>query len=139
MKKGFEMALRSVQALHAAGVHVIVGTDSPSLFVVPGFSVQDELENFVEAGFTPFEAIAAARRDAAEFLGASQEFGTVAGGRRADLILVERNPLEDVGNIAHLLGVSARGRWFSESDLRGLLDDVARDYRESKAQSQAAN
>ncbi len=106
--------LHSVGVMHEAGVRLLAGTDSPGLFVLPGFSVHEELEIFVEAGLKPFEALAAATRDAAEFLEASDEFGTVQVGRRADLILVKGNPLEDVRHTSELAGVMANGIWFSE-------------------------
>jgi len=138
MKEGLNTMLLSVKALHDAGVGLLLGTDTPNPFVVPGFSVHEELQNFVDAGLTPYEALRTATRDAAEFLGALEEFGTVAVGRRADLILVEGNPLEDVGNVARRVGVSLRGRWFPEKDLRRLLDELAGKYAEAKADSGAA-
>lgn len=137
MKEGFNIMLASVSALHDAGVGLLIGTDTPNPFVVPGFSVHEELQNFVDAGLTPYEALRSATRDAADFLGASEEFGTVADGRRADLILVEASPLEDVGNVARLVGVSIRGRWFSKKDLRVLLDELARKYAEVKLESES--
>ncbi len=137
MKAGFNTMLASVRAMHEAGVGLLIGTDTPNPFVVPGFSVHEELQNFVDAGLTPYEALRSATRDAADFLGASEEFGTVAVGQRADLILVEANPLEDVGNVARRVGVSIRGRWFSEKDLRVLLDELAKKYAEEKLESEA--
>lgn len=138
MKAGFNTMLESVGALHKAGVGLLVGTDTPNPFVVPGFSVHEELQNFVAAGLKPYEAIRAATLDAAEFLGASGEFGIVAVGRRADLILADANPLEDVGNVAHRVGVSVRGRWFSEEDLRVLLNELAEEYARTKRESEPA-
>jgi len=137
MKEGFSTMLASVKAMHEAGVGLLIGTDTPNPFVVPGFSVHEELQNFVDAGLTPYEALRGATRDAADFLGASEAFGTVGVGRRADLILVEANPLEDVGNVARRVGVSIRGRWFSERDLRVLLDEIAKKYAEEKLESEA--
>ena len=69
-----------------------------------------------------YEAIRAGTRDAAEFLSQRGDFGTITVGARADLILVERNLLEDVGNVARRVGVMARGRWFPEGELRHMLD-----------------
>ncbi len=137
LRAGFNTMLASVAALNEAGVGLLVGTDTQNPFVVPGFAVHEELQNFVDAGLTPYEAMRAATRDAADFLGASEEFGTVAVGRRADLILVEANPLEDVRNVARRVGVSIRGRWFSEQDLLALLDDLAQKYTEEKREPEA--
>ena len=91
--------------------------------VVPGFSVHEELRNLVEIGFSPFEALQAATRTPAEFLRAN-EFGTVSVEKRADLILVDGNPLEDVSRVSKPAGVMVRGRWLLASELRRMLDEV---------------
>jgi imidazolonepropionase-like amidohydrolase len=113
---------RMTKALHDAGARVLLGSDTPNPYVVAGFSLHQELRNFVDAGLTPYEAIKAGTRDAAECLGELDEFGTICSGLRADLILVEDNPLEDVGNADRRIGVMARGRWFSQSQLQAMLD-----------------
>jgi imidazolonepropionase-like amidohydrolase len=80
-----------------AGVRLLAGTDSPvSAAVVPGFSLHEELANLVAAGLTPYEALRTATSNPADFLGALNEFGTVSVGRRADVILIDRNPLQDI-------------------------------------------
>jgi imidazolonepropionase-like amidohydrolase len=135
LKRAYRTMLNAVGAMHDAGVRLLVGTDSPSPFVVPGFSVHEELEIFMEAGLTSFEALAAATRDAAEFLTASEAFGTVQVGRRADLILVKGNPLEDVSHTSELAGVMANGTWFSEKELDAMLEKVAEDYRKAAAKA----
>lgn len=89
----------------------------------------------MEAGLTPFEALAAATRDAAVFLEASDEFGTVQVGQRADLILVKGNPLDDVRHTSQLAGVMATGHWFSEHELDAMLEGVAQNYREAGAEA----
>ncbi len=124
----FDVMFRMVKGLHEAGAKLIVGTDCPIPFEVPGFSLHGELKNFVDAGLTPYAAIKAATRDAAEFVGALDKFGTVAVGRRADLILVKANPLDDIANDAKRVGVMVRGRWFSESELQEKLDVLAEKF-----------
>ncbi len=114
-----------VRALHDAGARILLGTDSTTSFVVHGFSIHDELKHLVDAGLTPYEAIKAGTRDAAEFFGALDEFGTVAAGRRADLILLDANPLEDVAHVKRRVGVMVRGRWFPQSGLQAKLDALA--------------
>jgi imidazolonepropionase-like amidohydrolase len=113
-----------LKALHDAGARILVGTDTPHPFVMPGFSVHEELANFVAAGLSPYEALRAATADAAEFLGAAREFGRVKVGARADLVLVMGNPLEDVGNARRIVGVMVRGVWLSRDDLRRGLNTV---------------
>lgn len=115
---------RMTRALHEAGARLLVGTDTPNPFVVPGFSIHEELENFVQAGFTPAEALAAATREAARFLGDLEEWGTVETGKRADLLLLEANPLDDVRNTSRRAGVMVRGRWLPEAELQALLSGL---------------
>src|SRR5262245_21420506 len=115
-----------VRGLRDAKVRLLLGTDSPAtVAVAPGFSVHDELKNLVAAGLTPYEALRAATANAAEFLNATDEFGTVAVGRRADLIMVNANPLTDVGAVAQPSGVMVRGRWLSQAVLQAKLAELA--------------
>jgi imidazolonepropionase-like amidohydrolase len=107
---------------------VVVGTDSPNAYVVPGFAVHKELANLVAAGLTPYEALTAATRAPAELLHASDSIGTVAVGKRADLILTDGNPLADVGNAQKIAGVMVRGRWLPADDLHALLERLAASY-----------
>jgi imidazolonepropionase-like amidohydrolase len=128
IRKADVLRARLTRELHRAGARILLGTDTPNPFVIPGFSIHEELRNLVNAGLTPYEAIKAGTRSAAEFLGALDEFGTVEVGKRADLILVAANPLEDVGTIANPLGVMARGRWFSREELLRALNELAATY-----------
>ena len=96
---------RIVDALDEGGVPILVGTDAPNPFVVPGFAVHEELQRLVEAGLTPFDALSAATRRAAEFLGVLDVVGTVEPGKQADLLLLEANPLEDISSTQKIAGV----------------------------------
>jgi imidazolonepropionase-like amidohydrolase len=100
----------TVMALRAHGVRLLAGTDLPNPLMVAGFAIHEELGALVTAGLTPFEAIASATRNAGEFMGGDR-FGIVAPGARADLLLVARNPLEDVAALREPRGVMVRGRW----------------------------
>ncbi len=123
----FQQAL--AKTLHKAGVKILVGTDTPNGLLVPGFSIHDELQTLVEdIGFTPFEAIRAATYYAAEFLGEFDEFGTISVGSRADLVLVDRNPLEDIRHLQKPLGVMVRGRWLPRERLGQMLTEVAASF-----------
>ena len=99
---------------------------------MPGFAIHEELRNLVNAGFTPYEAIKAGTSDAAEFLKSQNRWGTVASGLRADLILLEANPLEDVNNVKRRVGVMVRGRWIPESELKGRLEELVASYARAK-------
>jgi imidazolonepropionase-like amidohydrolase len=112
-----------VKRLHDAGARLLLGTDFPNPFVVPGFAVHEELGNLVSAGLTPYEALRAGTKDAAEYLG--DDFGEVVQGRRADLLLVDGDPLSDVLNAAKLRGVMVRGVWHAEPELRDMLERAA--------------
>ena len=116
------------RALQHVGAPLLLGTDSPNPYVLPGFSVHHELENLVAAGLTPYEALRSATRAPAEFLHAEREFGTVAVGLRADLLLVDGNPLVDVRFAARRVGVLVGGRWLGGSDLDALLERLAASY-----------
>ena len=117
------MMLDVVGRMHRAGVRILAGSDAPWL-VVPGFSLHDELVLLVQAGFTPADALRAATSDAAEFLGLQNSLGTVETGKRADLVLLDANPLEDIRNTQKISGVSLQGRYFNRQALDGLLQQV---------------
>lgn len=121
-RRGDAVRAKIASALHNAGARLLVGTDSPHPFVLPGFSVHEELSNFVSTGMSPYEALKAATVDVAEFMGVPGEFGVVKRGARADLILLKSNPLEDVRNTSRIGGVMVRGHWLSREALHRGLD-----------------
>jgi imidazolonepropionase-like amidohydrolase len=117
------MMLDVVGRMHRAGVRILAGTDAPWL-VVPGFSVHDELFLLVEAGLTPADALRAATLDTAQFLGLQNSLGTIEGGKLADLVLLDANPLEDISNTQKISGVFTQGHYFDRQALDGLLRKV---------------
>lgn len=112
---------RMFAALHRAGAGILLCTDSAQSYHIPGYSIHEELQLLVEAGLTPYEALAAGTRSAAIALGKADELGMVAEGLRADLLLLEADPFEDVANADKRAGVMLRGRWLGESELQGML------------------
>ena len=106
----------------------LVGTWTGTRYLMPGFAVRDELRALVSAGLTPFEALAAATTNPAMFVERPGEFGRVETGLRADLVLLYRNPLEDIRNVNRRVGVMVHGHWFSESRLRERLEEIAVSY-----------
>lgn len=124
-----ELNRRMVAALHEAGAGILLGTDAAQAYHIPGFSVHEELAMLVDAGLSPYEAIEAGTRNAAEAMGRSDEFGTIEAGKRADLILLEANPLLDVSNVQKRAGVMVRGRWLTEEQLQSMLDGLAESYK----------
>ena len=112
------------KALHTAGAKLLLGTDCATPYIVAGWSAHRELRLLVEAGLTPYEALRAGTVDAASYL--REDFGAVAVGKRADLVLVEANPLADVKNAARRVGVMVRGRWLPAAELQRRLDASVR-------------
>ena len=119
---------RILAALHAGGANIALGTDSPQIFSVPGFAMHHEMALYVEVGMTPWEVLEIGTRRPAEYFDAADEFGTVAVGRRADLILLAANPLEDIGNLRDPAGVMVGGRWIPQSTIEERLTRIARFY-----------
>lgn len=117
--------LELVSEMHRAGVPFLAGTDTAAgVYVFPGFSLHEELEILVEAGFTPTEALRTATTNPARFLGMEDRLGTVEKGKLGDLVLLDRDPLEDIRNTREIFAVVANGRFFSREDLDRLLLQV---------------
>lgn len=109
-----------------ANIPLLLSTDAGTgrMGIVPGFSIHDELRILVENGFSPYEAIATGTVIASKIvkrMNGQDDFGTIAPGKRADLLLVEQNPLEDVANARKIRGVMAAGRWYDQGTLSKML------------------
>ena len=116
---------RILKALYDGGVPVIFGTDAPQQFSVPGFSVHHEMALMRESGFTPYQILLTATKNAGEYHKNKARFGTVTAGSRADLILVNGDPLKDLSNVARRAGVMVRGRWLAEEEIQKRLASIA--------------
>ncbi|MCE5231832.1 MAG: amidohydrolase family protein [Mizugakiibacter sp.] len=110
-----------VRALHAAGVDVLAGTDTPMPMVYPGYALHDELELLVQCGLGPAQALRAVTIGPAELLHLSQTNGSIAVGKRADLVLLDGDPLQDVRNLRRIRAVVLAGRLLRREDLDALL------------------
>jgi len=126
-----ELNRRMVAALHETGAGILLGTDAAQAYHIPGFAVHEELAYLVEAGLSPYEALEAGTLNAALAMDKSDEFGTVEVGKRADLLLLEANPLENVSNVQKRVGVMVRGRWLTEDQLQSMLDGLVESYKPS--------
>lgn len=127
---------RFTKAMADAGIPLVTGTDSPSIpGLAPGFALYDDLQALAAAGLTPFEVLATATRSPgrmiAQHVPGTTPFGTIAIGNRADLVLLARNPLDDLATLGQPVGVMTKGRWYDSKMLARLLDKVAADYAES--------
>lgn len=116
-----------VGAMARAKVRLLAGSDVGSPHVYPGFGLHEELRWLVESGLTPRAALEAATVEAARYFGATDTLGTVASGKRADLVLIDANPLVDIGNLSHIAVVVLGGRVLERRDLDRMLGD-ARTY-----------
>jgi hypothetical protein len=112
--------------MYRAGVRLLAGTDTGQPYVLPGFGLHDELELMVSAGLPAAAVLRIATLSAAEFLGRDGELGTVTGGKLADLVLLDANPLEAVGNTRRVRAVVADGRLYDRAALDKLLLDAGR-------------
>jgi len=124
---------RMLLALNEAGVLLMSGTDVPVPLTVPGFSLHDEFETMADVGLFPYDVLKTSTYNPALYLGELDTFGTVEAGKRADLVLLESNPLEDITNTREITGVMVRGRYFDRADLDTILELVAKDYEKAKA------
>jgi imidazolonepropionase-like amidohydrolase len=119
-----EKQLELVGAMRRAGVEFMAGTDTAGFYLIPGFSLHDELVLLVRAGLTPLEALQAATRAPAKYLGLLDSLGTVEQGKMADLVLLEANPLEDISNTRKIAAVVVGGKFLAKSDLQQMLAKV---------------
>ena len=115
-----------IRSLHAGGAGLLLGSDAPQIYNVPGFSIHHELEALVAAGLTPYQALETGTRNVAMFFGTLSEGGTIEAGKRADLVLLDRNPLTDIRNTSRRAGVMLRGRWLPQSDIAARLAVIAK-------------
>ncbi len=118
--RAVELRRRLVFELHEAGAGLLLGSDAPQVFNIPGYSLHRELDNLVASGLSPYEALRTGTTAVAEFLGTNT--GVVAVGRDADLVLVDDNPLTDIRNASRVHGVMVRGKWYARRDLDELLE-----------------
>ncbi|MGH9713712.1 MAG: amidohydrolase family protein [Candidatus Acidiferrales bacterium] len=124
----FSRNLKMVGAMHKAGESFLAGRDTAAgVYIMPGFSLHDELANFVEAGFTPMESLQTATSNPAKFLGIENDFGSIETGKTADLVLLNADPLEDIQNTQKIEAVFAAGHYYSRGDLDEILSGVAAD------------
>lgn len=119
------LRLQLIKAIHEEGHGVLLGSDAPQVFQVPGFSIHDELVLYERAGLSPFEALATGTINVAQYFGVENSRGQVAEGFDADLVLVAANPLEWVGNAAKVQGVMVAGRWHNQQWRSGTLEEIA--------------
>ena len=122
-RKYVEFRNRAVKAIADSGGagRILAGSDSPDWFMVYGWTMHREMQSLVSAGLTPYQALAAATRNPAEYFGGMREWGTIEVGKRADLVLLDANPLDDIHNTTRIDAVLIGGKWLPRSDLDRML------------------
>lgn len=120
----FEKSMQVVADMQKGGVKLLAGTDTTAPSVFPGSSLGEELALLVKAGLTPAEALAAATRNPAEFLGQLESQGTIETGKFADLVLLDRDPLADIRNTGRIRAVVLHGKLLDRAALDGMLQSV---------------
>jgi imidazolonepropionase-like amidohydrolase len=125
-RRMIEVRRKLLKALHAGGAGLLLGSDAPQVYNVPGFSTHRELESLVAAGLTPYQALETGTRNVAVFFGTLAQTGTVEVGKRADLVLLDANPLSDIRNSSRRAGVMLRGRWFPKAEIDSRLAAIAK-------------
>lgn len=117
----FAFLQKLTAAFHEAGIPILMGTDACVTGTVPGHSAHDELFELTNCGLSNYEALAAATSEAAQFLRAD-DLGTIQPGKRADLILLNANPLEDITNSRQIQGIMTRGLYHEQNEIQAKLE-----------------
>ncbi len=139
-KKFIDKELEVVQLLHKAGVPFLAGTDTPpGVYIFPGFSLHEELQRFIAAGFTPLEALQTATLNPARFFQMEDQMGTIEKGKLADLVFLDGNPLEDIRNTQKITAVILNGKYISKADLQKILQRVEESAKKEPAAQQSSN
>lgn len=118
-----------VKAIHDAGGKVMAGSDAPEWFLLYGYTLHRELESLRDAGLSNYAVLESATRNPAEFLGELDEAGTIEAGKRADLVLLDADPLKDISNTTMISGVMVRGRWLSKEAIDATLEEIRPRFR----------
>ena len=121
--KLLQVRRRLIKSLYDAGVPFALGSDAPQFWNVPGFSAHRELRSLVDAGLTPYQALRTGTVDVGVYFKTQSTTGAVAAGKRADLMLLDANPLQNIDNTWKIAGVMVNGRWLSKADIDKRLAD----------------
>lgn len=131
-KEHADLRTRLLNEMNKSGVKILMGTDAPQLYSVPGFSIHRELKLMSEAGMSPYDILVSGTRNVGEYFSHKDDFGTIAVGQRADLILLDKNPLEDIANLRNHSGVMVSGKWLSKGFIDSKLAEIEESYKKEK-------
>ncbi len=121
------VALREklIKAIYDAGGKIMAGSDTPEFLWLYGFGIHHELKALKDSGISNYAVLAAGTRNAHEFLGTLDKAGTIEKGKRADLVLLNANPLDDISATKDRAGVMLKGRWYTQNELDIWLEEIA--------------
>jgi hypothetical protein len=128
----YDLQAKLVKLLKEEGVKMLAGSDMTGIYCIPGFSLLQEFQELSRAGLSPLEILQMATLNGAKFLGREGTMGTVEEGKRADLVLLDANPMESAENLGKIHAVVLRGQYLSKSDLEKMKSDVAGFYAEGR-------
>lgn len=120
-----ELREKLIRAIHDAGGKLMTGSDTPEFLWLYGFGLHHELKALKDAGISNYAVLAAGTRNAQEFFGALDKVGTIQKGKRADLILLNANPLDNIEATKDRVGVMLKGKWYTQNELNKWLDEIA--------------
>lgn len=128
---------RITKAIYDAGGKILAGSDSPDWLLLYGFTLHTEMKNLTEAGLSNYAALEAATRNPAEFFDVLGSGGTIEKGKRADLVLLNASPLDNISNTENRAGVMLKGKWYPQSELNGWLDEIAARFQNVRLNEKA--
>lgn len=120
-----ELREKLIKAIYEAGGKLMTGSDTPEFLWLYGFGLHHELKALKDSGISTYAVLAAGTRNPQEFFGALDKVGTIEKGKRADLIMLEANPLDDISNTKRRAGVMLKGKWYTQAELDRWLDEIA--------------
>ncbi len=120
-----ELRNKLIKAIYDAGGKIMVGSDTPEFLWLYGFTEHREMKALADAGMSNYAVLAAATRNAHEYLGSLKRSGTIEKGKQADLVLLDANPLDDIANTERRSGVMLKGKWYTQAEMNRWLDEIA--------------
>lgn len=125
----YKKSVKLINELYEKGGKLVTGTDHGAPYVIPGFSVHEELEIFVEeCGLSPYDALVTSTINSARLLEIDDRVGTIEEGKDADMVLLNKNPLENIRNTQTIDSVIVKGTIFDRGQLDNILKTVEKDY-----------
>jgi len=123
-----ELRNKLIKAIYEAGGKIMAGSDTPEFLWLYGFSEHREMRALADAGLPNYAVLAAATRNAHEYLGSIDRSGTIEKGKDADLVLLYANPLDNISNTEKRAGVMLKGKWYTQTEMNGWLDEIAQRF-----------